>query len=64
MKISIKLPGFGVLLTIVFAVLKLVGVVNWSWLVVCLPLIAGIVLTVLLAIGMFIYMRIIMKKFK
>lgn len=29
----------GIVLTILFAVLKLVGVIAWPWLVVCVPLI-------------------------
>lgn len=42
--------GFAGLLTIVFIVLKLVGVINWSWLWVLSPLWIDIGLTVVLLI--------------
>ena len=37
-------------LFIVFLILKLVGVINWSWWLVCLPLIIGVGLWVLFAL--------------
>lgn len=42
--------GFGGLLQIVFIVLKLCGVIDWSWVLVMLPLIidAGLVVLLLL----------------
>ena len=39
--------GFTEFLTIVFIVLKLVGVINWNWFLVLLPEIIGITPTVL-----------------
>lgn len=38
--------GLPTLLTLIFMVLKLVGVITWSWLVVCLPVIIGTGLSV------------------
>lgn len=48
--------GFTGLLTIVFIALKLIGIINWSWIWVLCPLWIDIVLTVLLLIGLFIYL--------
>ena len=42
--------GFGSLLGLVFIVLKLCGVINWSWLWVLSPFWIGAVLVILLAI--------------
>ena len=42
--------GFTEVLTIIFILLKVFGVISWSWLVVFLPEIIAIVLYVLLAI--------------
>ena len=44
--------GIGIcgVLTIVFVVLKLVGVINWSWLLVLCPLWIEILLTVILLV--------------
>ena len=39
--------GLGTILFIVFLVLKLVGVISWSWWLVCLPLLIPIALVVL-----------------
>ena len=49
--------GLGIcgVLTIVFVVLKLVGVINWSWLWVLSPLWIDIVLTVSILIGFYFY---------
>ncbi len=51
--------SLGVLLFVIFLVLKLVGVIAWSWWLVTLPLWIGLVLTVaiyvlgLIGIGVF-----------
>ena len=52
-KIEINCGGFGTLLTIVFVVLKLTGVITWSWWLVFLPMIIswGLFLLVLLVVG-------------
>ena len=42
--------GFTEILTIVFIVLKLIGIINWSWWLVLLPEIIGLALYVLLVI--------------
>ena len=42
--------GFTGILTIAFIVLKLCGVINWSWLWVLSPMWIGIVLAVIIAI--------------
>ena len=47
--------GLASVLTIVFIVLKLVGVINWSWLWVLSPLWISFILTVLIIIGVAIY---------
>ena len=49
--------GFGLasVLTVVFVVLKLVGVINWSWIWVLSPLWIDLLLTVLLIVGVAIY---------
>lgn len=36
------------LLWIIFIVLKIIGVITWSWLVVCSPIIAEIVIIIIL----------------
>lgn len=52
-KIEINFGGIGTLLTIVFVVLKLTGVIAWSWWLVFLPMIIswGLFLLVLLIVG-------------
>ena len=45
--------GFCGLLTIVFIVLKLVGVINWSWFWVLSPMIFSISLTILILLILF-----------
>ena len=55
-KINFKLGGIGTILTIIFAVLKLMGVVSWSWFICFLPLIIGAVLTLILLGVMFVIM--------
>lgn len=51
-KINVSFGSGGILFTlfIVFLILKLVGVIAWSWWLVCLPLLiyAGIIVFVLL----------------
>lgn len=44
--------GFIGLLTIVFIVLKLLGVISWSWLWVLAPLWIEIILVILLLVGL------------
>ncbi len=56
LKVNFKLGGIGAILTAVFAVLKLTGVVSWSWLVCFLPLIIGAGLTLALFGAMFVIM--------
>ena len=55
-KVNFKLGGIGTVLTIIFAVLKLTGVVSWSWFICFLPLIIGAVLTLILFGVMFVMM--------
>lgn len=43
--------GFTGLLTIVFIVLKLIGVINWSWIWVLSPIWISIFLTIILIIS-------------
>lgn len=49
-------PGFGSLLTLVFIVLKLIGVINWSWWWVLAPLWipVGIVLVLVVIISIIV----------
>ena len=42
--------GLGTLLTIVFLVLKLCGVIDWAWIFVFLPIIISAGLTILLCV--------------
>lgn len=46
-KVTVGCPGFGALLTIAFIILKLCGVITWSWFWVLSPLIFTIVLTLI-----------------
>ena len=58
MDINIKFGGIGVLITLVFLVLKLTGIVSWPWIVVFLPVIIGVVLTILLVVaGLLLFRR-------
>lgn len=43
--------GFTEVLTIVFIVLKLLGVISWSWWLVCLPEIIAVALYLIIIIG-------------
>ena len=47
--------GFSSVLTIVFVVLKLVGVIDWSWVWVLSPLWISAILTVLIIVGIVLY---------
>ena len=51
--IEVKFGGFFTLLTIVFVVLKLMGVITWSWWLVFLPMIIswGLFFLILLFVG-------------
>lgn len=55
-KINVNRGGIGLggLVFIIFLILKLTGVVSWSWLIVCLPLIISAGLTILLTLLVFI----------
>ena len=46
-KVTVGCPGFGALLTIAFIILKLCGVITWSWFWVLSPLIFTIALTLI-----------------
>lgn len=48
--------GLASVLTIVFVVLKLVGVIDWKWIWVLCPLWINLILTVIVIIGVAIYM--------
>jgi len=50
--------GFCGLLTIVFIILKLCGVIGWSWLWVLSPLWISVGLTIVIIIGFVIYYKI------
>jgi len=51
--IEVKFGGLSTLLTIVFVVLKLTGVITWSWWLVFLPMIIswGLFFLILLFVG-------------
>ena len=55
-KINVNRGGIGLggLVFIIFLILKLTGVVSWSWFIVCLPLIISAGLTILLTLLAFI----------
>lgn len=44
--------GFTEFLTIIFVVLKLIGVISWSWWLVFMPEIIAVVLYILFVIGL------------
>lgn len=56
-KIEINCGGFATLLTIVFVVLKLTGVIAWSWWLVFLPMIIswGLVLLAFVIVGILMF---------
>lgn len=49
--------GLAGVLTIVFVVLKVVGVINWSWLWVLSPLWIDILLSVLILGGLYLFVK-------
>ena len=55
--------GLGSVLTIIFVVLKLVGTINWSWWWVLSPILIDIGLTIIVFIGVAIYMSHENKKY-
>ena len=54
--------GLGTLLTIVFLVLKLCGVIDWAWIFVFLPIIISVGLTILVWVVIFIIALVGYKK--
>jgi membrane protein YdbS with pleckstrin-like domain len=56
--------GLGTVLFLIFLVLKLVGVIDWSWWWVTSPLWISAALTVLILVGVFIYCYIDSTKHK
>ena len=55
--------GFAGVLTIVFVVLKLVGVINWPWIWVLSPIWISIGIALIFALILFIIFIIIKRKF-
>lgn len=56
--------GLASVLTVVFVVLKLVGVIDWKWIWVLAPLWIDLILTVLVIVGMAIYLVYEDKKYE
>ena len=58
--VSLDFNGLAAFLTVLFAILKLTGVITWSWWIVFLPLIAvyglGVVILVIAALWFLIYL--------
>lgn len=58
--VSLDFNGLAAFLTALFAILKLLGVISWSWWIVFLPLIAvyglGAVILVIAALWFLIYL--------
>lgn len=58
--VSLDFNGLAAFLTALFAILKLLGVINWSWWIVFLPLIAvyglGAIILVIAAFWFLIYL--------
>lgn len=58
--VSLDFNGLAAFLTVLFAILKILGVITWSWWIVFLPLIAvyglGAVILVIAAIWFLIYL--------
>jgi hypothetical protein len=63
-KTTVSVGGFGLgtLLTIVFLVLKLCGVIDWAWIFVFLPIIISVGFTILLWIVLFIIAIVLYNK--
>ena len=53
--------GFSGLLTLVFVIAKLVGVISWSWWLVFLPVLATTILAIGFIVGLFIIAVIVNK---
>lgn len=51
---AISLDSLGIILFIVFLILKLVGVINWSWLYVTMPLWIPVALDIVIIVITFI----------
>ena len=49
--------GFGGLLTIVFITLKLIGVIDWSWIWVLSPLWIGFIIVLIVFIILYIFLN-------
>jgi hypothetical protein len=56
--------GFTSLLTIVFIVLKLTGVIDWSWWWVLSPILIDIALTIIIIVCLSIYTSVLDKKYE
>ena len=58
--VSLDFNGLAVFLTVLFAILKILGVISWSWWIVFLPLILvyglGAIILVIAAIWFLIYL--------
>ena len=58
--VGLDFNGLAVFLTVLFAILKILGVISWSWWIVFLPLIAvyglGAVILLIAAIWFLIYL--------
>lgn len=63
-KTTISFGGFGLgtLLTVVFLVLKLCGVIDWAWIFVFLPIIISVGFTILVLLVAFIIVIVLYKK--
>lgn len=59
---TVDIGSLGVILTIVFLILKLCGVITWKWVFVFLPLIISVSLTILIILVVFIIAVICIKK--
>lgn len=55
--------GLGTILTIVFVVLKLCGVINWAWVWVLAPLWTNVVLTIIFVIIALVIAKVKERKF-
>lgn len=58
--VSLDFNGLAVFLTVLFAILKLLGVISWSWWIVFLPLLLvyglGAIILVIAAVWFLIYL--------
>lgn len=53
--------GLSTILTLVFLVLKLCGVIDWAWIFVFLPMIISVGLTIIIALIVFVFTLIVIK---